>query len=73
MSIVFQARGIQHCRNIKKDALTYWYLFGGSAKTLNECIKMALEDHVKLCQEEAALMSRESEAPTPVSGEPDPF
>ena len=50
-----QSKGMQHCRDIKKDALTYWYLFGGNVKDMKVCIKLALEEHVKLLQEEAAM------------------
>ena len=74
--ISFQAKGIQHCRDIKKDALTYWYLFGGNEKDMKTCIKLALEDHVKLLQEEASMISisKNNEAvPATDSGQEDPY
>ena len=73
MPIAFQSKGLQHCKDIKKDALSYWYLFGGTARSLEECIKLALEDHVKMCQEEARLLSIIRTAPSDTSGESDPF
>ena len=47
---------MQHCRNIKKDATTYFYLFNGNVKDFNECIKLALADHVKLLREESEML-----------------
>ena len=73
MPIVLQSKGLQHCKDIKKDALSHWYLFGGTAKTIEECIKIALEDHVKMCQEEAIIMGKENPPLAAVGGEDNPF
>jgi len=56
--IARQSKGLQHCKDIKKDALNYWYLFGGNIRDMKKCIEIALEDHVKLLQEEAEMMGR---------------
>jgi hypothetical protein len=74
MSIVFQSKGLQHCRDIKRDAMTFWYLYGGAVKDFNECIKIALKDHRDLLREEATITGRVIGADPPTeSGEGDPF
>lgn len=69
-----QAKGLQHCRDIKRDAMNFYYLTGGKCNNIKECIKMALDDHVRLLREETKIMERlrSEEAPTPVGGD-DPF
>jgi hypothetical protein len=75
--IARQAKGLQHCRDIKQDALTYWYLYGGSIRDMKICIGLALEDHVKLLQEEVEMMRcakvKEELAPSVESGESTPY
>ena len=58
MPIIVQSKGLQHCRDIKREALNFWHLTGGKTKDLKECIKMALVDHVKLLQEEEEIIQR---------------
>lgn len=70
-----QAKGLQHCRDIKRDAMNFYWLTGGNTQDMRVCIKMALDDHVKMLQQDVAAMEKlrkEMEAPTPVRGE-DPF
>jgi len=69
-----QAKGMEHCREIKRDAMNFYYLTGGNTKDFKVCIKMALADHVRLLQEETRIMKRlrKEDAPVPAGGE-DPF
>ena len=70
--ICYQAKGLQHCRDIKKDALTYFYLFGGKEKSFAMCIKLALDDHVKSLQEEQAMkapIENDTDKYLPIEGE----
>lgn len=68
---VKQSKGLQHCRDIKRDALNFYYLTGGITRDLKLCIKMALDDHVRLLKEDVKIMKRlkTEEAPTPVRAE----
>ncbi len=60
--IVPQAKGKQHCKNIQKDAKELWdngYHLAGYSWI--DCIKLALEDHRRLVEEQMALIGRREE------------
>lgn len=65
-----QSKGLQHCIDIKRDAMNFYYLTGGNTKDFKECIRMALADHVRLLKEETQLFEslKRKEAPQPVRG-----
>ena len=74
MPLVHQSKGLQHCKDIKKDALTFYYLFGGPVREFKKCLKIALEDHVRMVQEEAVIMGKISNSTLPIVREEyDPF
>ena len=54
--------------------MNFYYLTGGNLEDIGECIKMAMDDHVRMLQEESKMMvkSKTEQDPVPIEGD-DPF
>ena len=58
MPIVVQSKGLEHIRSLRKNAAQLYDIMR-HCHSWEDCIKMAMEDHVRLLEAEQALRKRE--------------
>ena len=54
MPYVTQAKGLQHCKNLKQEAWKMWRTISHSRR-FDQCLKDVIEDHRRLVEDEIKM------------------
>lgn len=58
--IIVQPKGLEHFRELKKNALRLYHM-NRHGHIWEDCIKEAMQDYVRLLEEEQAIMAKREE------------